>query len=163
MPFALSRSYLDSSPAPSRRAGKASGSKKGSGSKKAKAIKMVTSGAIIGGTSFVLGYVEGKYGMYIFSKAYKWLSADLVGALAVYALSAYGALPSNIDGYAVDAAHGALAYWAGFLGTEQGGGKVLTSNIDGLAKGTVKGETRQMTSGSPSMTAEQLWRTQQYR
>ena len=159
MPFALSRSYLDTPvKKPSRRAGKASG--KSSGGKKAKAMKMVTSGAVIGGKSFVLGYVEGKYGMYVFSKDYRWLSADLVGALAVYALSAYGAIPSSVESYAVDAAHGALAYWAGFLGTEQGGGKITSSS-----KTAVKGTAHpQMTTGArPGMTAEQLWQTQQYR
>lgn len=161
MPFALSRSYLDTSIKPSRRAGKASGSK--SGGKKAKAMKMVTSGAVIGGTSFVLGYVEGKYGMYVFSKDYAWLSADLVGALAVYAMSAYGALPSSIDGYAVDAAHGALAYWAGFLGTQQGGGKIKSS-VKNAKDSVMGGAAPQMTQGGrPGMSAEQLWQTQQYR
>ncbi len=159
MPFALSRSYLTSIK-PSRRAGKASGSK--SGGKKAKAMKMVTSGAVIGGTSFVLGYVEGKYGMYVFSKDYKWLSADLVGALAVYAMSAYGALPSSIDGYAVDAAHGALAYWAGFLGTQQGGGTIQSSN-KAAAKGMGPAAPQMTQGGRPAMSAEQLWQTQQYR
>lgn len=154
MPFALSRSYLDTSPVrPSRRAGKASG--KSSGGMKARAMKMVTSGAVIGGTSFVLGYVEGKYGMYVFSKDYKWLSADLVGALAVYALSAYGALPKSVDSYAVDAAHGALAYWAGFLGTEQGGGTIKSGSAT-----AVKGEPRQFGEGAPRMSAEQVWNAQ---
>jgi hypothetical protein len=155
MPFALSRSYLDT-PVPSRRAGKATGSKK-SGSK-AKTMQMVTSGAVIGGTSFILGYVEGQYGMYVFSKAYPWLSADLVGSLAIYALSAYGALGSA-DKYLVDAAHGALAYWAGFLGTQQGGGTIKSGNAN-----AVKGASHaQMTQGSAGLTAEQLWQARQYR
>lgn len=159
MPFALSRSYLDTSIKPSRRVGKASGSK---GGKKAKAMKMVTSGAVIGGTSFVLGYVEGKYGMYVFSKDYKWLSADLVGALAVYAMSAYGALPQAVDAYAVDAAHGALAYWAGFLGTQQGGGTIQSSN-KAAAKGMGPAQMTQGGPGMPGMSAERLWQSQQYR
>ena len=158
MPFALSRSYLDT-PVPSRRAGKATGSKK-SGSK-AKAMQMVTTGAVIGGTSFILGYVEGQYGMYVFSKSYPWLSADLVGSLTIYALSAYGALGSA-DKYLVDAAHGALAYWAGFLGTQQGGGSIKSSVPN--AKDSVKGAGHaQMTQGSAGLTAEQLWQARQYR
>lgn len=160
MPFALSPSYLSTPARPTRRAGKASGSKKSSGAMMNKAKAMVTSGAVIGGTSFVLGYVEGKYGMYVFSKDYKWLSADLVGAIAVYALSAYGALPKQADGYLVDAAHGALAYWAGFLGTQQGGGTIKSGNPT-----AVKGAAApaQLNQGYTGMTAEQLWSAQQYR
>lgn len=154
MPFALSRSYLDT-PVPSRRAGKASGSKKSG--RKAHTMQMLTSGAVIGGTSFILGYVEGQYGMYVFTKSYPWLSADLVGALGVYALSAYGMLGAA-DKYLVDAAHGALAYWAGFLGTQQGGGSIKSGNAN-----AVKGASpAQMTQGS-GLTAEQLWQARQYR
>lgn len=159
MPFLLSQDYVKSK-IPSRRAGKASGTKKSSGGMKQKAMAMATTGAVIGGTSFVLGYVEGKYGMYVFSKDYKWLSADLVGALAVYALAAYGALPKQADTYLVDAAHGALAYWAGFLGTQQGGGTITSG-----AKDAVKGSyaPAQLNQGYTGMTAEQLWSAQQYR
>ncbi len=158
MPFALSSNYLRSDIRPTRRAGKASGSKK-SGGMKQKAMAMATSGAVIGGTSFVLGYVEGKYGMYVFSQTQKWLSADLVGALAIYALSAYGALPKQADAYLVDAAHGALAYWAGFLGTEQGGGMIKSGNPSAV-KGVAPAQLNQ---GYTGMTAEQLWSAQQYR
>ena len=156
MPFQISRSYLaDYNPASSSKPGRAKGMAKGMISKDASKKKAI--GALVHvGTGFGLGYAEHKYGMPTVP-GYSWLSADLIGAVAIHALGFFGKT-GKFEGYANDVANAALTYWAGVQGGLMAKPSTLARDVPGS---TVKGEYHQISQGvRQPLNAEQLWATQ---